>query len=104
MRPGKRREDANMKRTIGTIALDIEDSPMGRLIHDDQTGRFICRISGKDERLEWRESRSWRAARRDAIAWYGCPYGGRDFWVLCLRPVAALVRATSEEVDLVDAD
>ena len=89
-----------MKRTLGTIQTDGKG--IGIIIHnsDDKTlsleyveggEKTTCEIS------DYYPTSSWMQARKQIIAMYANKGAYHDSWVLCLRPVDALRRCTSQE-------
>lgn len=92
-----------MKRTLGTINTE---RGIARIEHDSEAGTLIAVFADRDGRdastepiTDYRATKSWANAREQVIALYGGAMRGakHDIWVLCLRPIAALRNATSEE-------
>ena len=85
-----------MTRTLGTINTN---KGIAALIHDDQSAEFTANYpDGTSEHLgDYYPTKSWRAARKQAIAWYANTVAYHDSWVLCLRPIRTLQLMKSEE-------
>lgn len=89
-----------MTRTLATISTE---KGIAAIQHDDETSELTAVFAdGTTETPgDYYPTKSWRNARKQIIAWYGCSMGEtrsyHDTWVLCLRPLRSLEIVRSEE-------